>query len=77
MAAVPDSRAPAGKSTRTLWFAFRESPLERLGREHHDGFVRFLADEKAPYQALVPGFSLDLFVGPGGTMARGEIRRLA
>jgi hypothetical protein len=30
-------------------------------------------DEKAPHQAMVSGFTFDLFVGPGGTIARGQI----
>jgi len=73
MATVPDSRSVEGRSTWTLWFAFREPPLEHLGRPCHDGLVRFLMDDKAPHQAMVSGFTLDLFVGPGGTIARGQI----
>ena len=71
MATVSDTRAPEGSSTWTLWFAFRESPLEHLDRPYHDGLVRFLMDDKAP--PLVPGLILNLFVGPTGTIARSLI----
>ncbi len=73
MATVPDDRSPKGHSTWTLWFAFRESPLDHLNRPYHDGLVRFLMDDKGPHQAMVPGFTMDLFVGPGGTIGRGQI----
>lgn len=73
MASVPDSRHPEGLSTWTLWFTFREPPMEHLDRRHHDGMVAFLNDKDGPHQVLVPGFTVELFVRPTGTIARAEI----
>jgi hypothetical protein len=73
MMTVKDSRNETGRSTWTLWFAFREPPMERLDRIHHDGLVMFLAEDVGPHHLFIPGFTVDLFVGPGGTIARGQI----
>jgi len=76
MVTVPDTRNPqndTGFSTWTLWFAFREPPMEHLGEIYHDGLVMFLRDDIGPHHLFVPGFTFDLFVGPGGTIARAEI----
>jgi hypothetical protein len=62
-----------GISTWTLWFAFREPPMDYLGKTHHDGLVMFLRDDIGPANLFVPGFAFDLFVGPGGTIAEAEI----
>jgi hypothetical protein len=76
MVTVPDSRNPlndTGFSTWTLWFVFPEPPMEHLDRIYQDGRVKFLAEAEAPHHLFVPGFTFDLFVGPGGTIARGQI----
>ena len=73
MATVPDNRNPTGESTWTLWFIFREPPMEHLDKIHHDGLVMFLAQDKGPHQLLVPGFTTDLFVVPKTTIATSEI----
>ena len=73
MATVQDSRHPEGSSTWTLWFGFREPPMQHLDRAHQDGVVAFLAEDAAPHSLMVSGFTFDLFVGPGGTIARGQI----
>lgn len=73
MGTVEDARRPEGSSTWTLWFAFREPPMEHLNRPHQDGLVMFLFEDEAPSHLFVPGFAFDLFVGPGGTIARGTI----
>jgi len=69
MGSVPDSRHPErhypdGRSTWTLWFAFREPPMEHLDWPHHDGMVMFLADKEAPHDSMVAGLTIDLIVGP-------------
>ena len=73
MATVQDKRNPTGRSTWTLWFAFREPPMEHLDKTYHDGLVMFLAEDGAPHHLFTPGFVVDLFVGPGGPIARGQI----
>jgi hypothetical protein len=73
MMTVPDDRNPTGNSTWTLWFAFHNPPMEQLDRAHHDGLVMFFRDDIGPHHLFVPGFIFDLFVGPGGTIAKGQI----
>ena len=73
MATFPDSNHPEGHSTWTLWFTFHEPPLEHLDRLQHHGMVTLWAEKGGPHQLMMPGFSFDLFVGVGGTIARGEI----
>ena len=76
MTTVPDTRNPlndSGVSTWTLWFIFPEPPMEHLDRSYQEGLVMFLAQDEAPHHLFVPSFTFDLFVGPGGTIARGEI----
>jgi hypothetical protein len=73
---IPDTRNPlndTGFSTWTLCFTLREPPVEYLDKTHHDGIVNFLAGDEAPHHLMVAGFTFDLFVGPGGTIARGQI----
>jgi hypothetical protein len=73
MTTVEDARNPTGHSTWTIWFIFREPPMENLNKHHHDGLAYFLAEKEAPHALFVPGFTFDLFVGPGGIIARGQI----
>jgi hypothetical protein len=73
MATVQDNRNPTGRSTWTLWFVFREPPMEHLDKIFHDGLVMFLAEDEGPHYLFVPGFTVDLFVGRGGTIAKAEI----
>jgi hypothetical protein len=73
MTTVQDSRNTTGISTWTLWFAFREPPMDYLAKTYHDGLVMFLRDDIGPAHLFVSGFTFDLFVGPGGTIARAEI----
>ena len=73
MVTVADSRNLMGISTWTLWFVFTEPPLERLDRTHHDGLVMLVSEHMGPHHLFIPGFTFDLFVGPGGTIARGQI----
>jgi hypothetical protein len=47
--------------------------MEHLGKVYHDGLVMFLRDDLGPHHLFVPGFSFDLFVGPGGPIATGQI----
>ena len=47
--------------------------MEHLDRPHQDGRVSFLAEDDGPHSLMVAGFAFDLFVGPGGTIARGQI----
>jgi hypothetical protein len=73
MATVQDIRNPDGRSTWTLWFGFQGPPMEHLDKAHHDGLVGFPAEQMAPNDLVVPGFAFELFVGPGGTIAKGLI----
>lgn len=73
MATLRDNRNPTGNSTWTLWFGFREPPMDHLDRKHHDGVLSFLAEDEGPHDLMTAGFIFDLFVGPGGVIARGEI----
>ena len=70
---VRDNTNPSGNSSWTLLFAFREPPMDHLERTYHDGLVMFLRDDIGPHHFFVSGFTFDLFVGPSGTIARGEI----
>ena len=47
--------------------------MDHLDRKHHDGVVSFLAEDEGPHDLMTAGFIFDLFVGPGGVIARGEI----
>ena len=80
MGSVPDSRHPErhypeGRSTWTLWFTFREPPMEHLDLPHQDGMVAFAVDKEAPHDSMVAGLTINLIVGPmaPGTIARAEI----
>ena len=73
MATVKDDRNETGSSTWTLWFVFKEPPMENLDKIYHDGLVMVLNEKDGPHHVFVPGFKLDLFVGPGGTIAKAEI----
>jgi len=80
MGSIPDSRHPErhypeGRSTWTLWFTFREPPMEHLDLPHQDGMVMFLNDTDGPHDSMVAGLTIDLIVGPmaPGTIARAEI----
>jgi hypothetical protein len=43
------------------------------GFDTYDVLVIFLLENEAPSYLFVLGFAYDLFVGPGGTIARGQI----
>jgi hypothetical protein len=73
MATLPDSRTPEGKSTWTMWFGFREPPMDHLKREYQEGVAAFLAEAEAPHNLMARGFTFDLFVGPDGVIANGEV----
>jgi len=47
--------------------------MEHLSRPHQEGRVAFLAEDDGPHSLMVPGFTFDLFVGPDGTIGRGQI----
>jgi hypothetical protein len=47
--------------------------MEHLSKPCHDGLVKFLAEEKSPHYLMIPGFTFNLFVGPTGTIAKGQI----
>ena len=74
MTTVIDNRNPTGTSTWTLWFGFREPPMEHLDQKDHVGIVSFLAEADGPHDLMKAGFTFDLFVGPGGVIAKGEIQ---
>lgn len=78
MGSVPDSRHPErhypeARSTWTLWFTFREPPMEHLDWPHHEGMVAFAVDKEAPHDSMVTGLAIDLIVGPTGTIGRAVI----
>ena len=70
---VLDRRDPLEKSTWTLWFGFREPPMQHLTRAHQDGVVAFFAEAAAPHFLMVSGFVFDLFIEPIGLIARPRI----
>jgi hypothetical protein len=73
MMQASNSDSSTGRSIWTLWFAFREPPMENLDKIDHLGLACFLAEDTAPHHLFVPGFVFDLFVGPGETIAKGLI----
>jgi hypothetical protein len=73
MTTVGDTRNPTGNSTWTLWFGFRSPPMDHLDQNNHVGIVSFLAEDEGPHDLMKVGFTFDLFIGPGGIIAKGEI----
>lgn len=56
MCPMPDSRCKDGISFRTIWLAFRESPLLDPEREFYDGEALVCNFEEVLRDVLVPSF---------------------
>jgi len=47
--------------------------MECLDRIYHDGLVMLVSEHMGPHHLFTPGFTFNLFVGAGGTIAVGQI----